>query len=125
MAANSIVKLNFRSQLKDAVLEGGVPFNRVHGMHAYEYAGRDPRFSQVFNTAMFNHTTILVKKLLESYDGFKNLNQIVDVGGGIGVALSLIISKYPKIKGINFDMPHVIKHAPPYPGMLFVHHVSF
>jgi caffeic acid 3-O-methyltransferase len=121
MAANSIVKLNVRSQLKDAVLEGGVPFNRVHGMHA----GRDPRFSQVFNTAMFNHTTILVKKLLESYDGFKNLNQIVDVGGGIGVALSLIISKYPKIKGINFDMPHVIKHAPPYPGMLFVHHVSF
>jgi caffeic acid 3-O-methyltransferase len=125
MAANSIVKLNVRSQLKDAVLEGGGAFNRVHGMHSYEYASRDPRFSQVFNTAMFNHTTILVKKMLESYDGFKNLKQIVDVGGGIGVALSLIISKYPKIKGINFDMPHVIQHAPPYPGMFSIHHVSF
>ncbi|KAL5863221.1 hypothetical protein ACOSQ3_000735 [Xanthoceras sorbifolium] len=27
------------SQLKDAVLEGGIPFNRVHGMHAFEYSG--------------------------------------------------------------------------------------
>jgi caffeic acid 3-O-methyltransferase len=125
MAANFIVKLNARSQLKDAVLEGGVPFDRVHGMHGYEYASRNPRFSQVFNTAMFNHTTLLVTKMLESYDGFKNFKQIVDVGGGIGVALSLIISKYPHIKGINFDMPHVIQHAPPYPGMLSVHRVHF
>ncbi|XP_059457019.1 caffeic acid 3-O-methyltransferase-like [Corylus avellana] len=114
------VYLDSWSQVKDAVLEGGVPFNRVHGMHGYEYASRDPRFSQVFNTAMFNHTTLLVKKMLESYDGFENLKQIVDVGGGIGVALSLIISKYPKIKGINFDMPHVIQHAPPYPGVKHV-----
>ncbi|KAF3955199.1 hypothetical protein CMV_019555 [Castanea mollissima] len=108
------------SQLKNAVLEGGLPFNRVHGTQAYEYAGRDGRFSQVFNTGMFNHTTILVKKMLESYKGFQNLKQLVVVGGGIGVALSLITSKYPFIKGINFDLPHVIQHAPPYPGVKHV-----
>ncbi|KAL4622044.1 hypothetical protein ACB092_06G268700 [Castanea dentata] len=61
-----------KSQLKNAVLEGGLPFNRVHGTHAYEYAGRDGRFSQVSNTGM---------KMLESYKGFQNLKQLVVVGG--------------------------------------------
>lgn len=110
-----------RSQLKDAILEGGIPFNRVHGTHAFEYPALDPRFNQVFNTAMFNHTTVVMKKILESYKGFEQLKQLVDVGGGLGVALNLITSKYPHIKAINFDLPHVIQHAPHYPGTLFIH----
>ncbi|OMO70086.1 O-methyltransferase, family 2 [Corchorus olitorius] len=104
------------SQLKDAILEGGVPFDRVHGTHAFEYPGRDPRFNQVFNTAMINHTTIVMKKILEAYTGFRKLNRVVDVGGGLGITLNMITSKYPSIKGINFDLPHVIQHAPAYPG---------
>lgn len=116
--------MDVRSQLNNAILEGGLPFNRVHGSHAYEYAGRDGRFSQVFNTGMFNHTTILVKKMLESYKGFQNLKQLVVVGGGIGVAPSLITSVFPNIKGINFDLPHVIQHAPPYPGIMSTHYVT-
>ncbi|XP_059457630.1 cathecol O-methyltransferase 1-like [Corylus avellana] len=105
------------SQLKDAVLEGGIPFNRVHGTHAFEYPGLDPRFNQVFNTAMFNHTTIVIKNILHSYKGFEQVNQLVDVGGGLGVTLNLITSRYPHIKAINFDLPHVIQHAPHYPGV--------
>ena len=67
---------------------------------------------------MYNHTTIVVKKILEVYKGFEpTIKQLVDVGGGLGVNLNLITSTYPHIKGINFDLPHVIKHAPSYPGM--------
>ncbi|XP_048334685.2 cathecol O-methyltransferase 1 [Ziziphus jujuba] len=105
------------SQLKDAILEGGVPFNRVYGMHAFEYPGVDPRFNQVFNTAMHNFTAIITKKMLEVYKGFEHIKQLVDVGGGLGVTLKNITSTYPHIKGINFDLPHVIKHAPSYPGV--------
>ncbi|ONI23625.1 hypothetical protein PRUPE_2G199300 [Prunus persica] len=81
------VFMKSRSQLKAAVVEGGIPFNKVHGMHAFEYPCLDPRFNQVFNTAMFNHTTIVTKKLLHIYKGLedKNLTQLVDVGGGLGV----------------------------------------
>ncbi|XP_004306609.1 PREDICTED: caffeic acid 3-O-methyltransferase-like [Fragaria vesca subsp. vesca] len=106
-----------RFQLKGAVLEGGIPFNRVYGTHAFEYPGLDPRFNQVFNTAMFNHTTIVIKKILDLYKGFEHLEKLVDVGGGLGVTLSLITSRYPHIKGINFDLPHVIKDAPSYIGV--------
>uniref|UniRef100_A0A7N2MCP7 O-methyltransferase C-terminal domain-containing protein n=1 Tax=Quercus lobata TaxID=97700 RepID=A0A7N2MCP7_QUELO len=55
------------------------------------------------------------KHIIKSYKGFEQLRQLVDVGGSLGVNLNLITSKYPHIKGINFDLHHVIQHAPPYP----------
>ncbi|KAG2725713.1 hypothetical protein I3760_01G079000 [Carya illinoinensis] len=105
------------SQLKDAILDGGIPFDRVHGMNSFEYLGMDPRFNKVFNTAMLNLTTMFFKKILECYKGFEPLKQLVDVGGGLGGTLNLITSKYPHIKGINFDLPHVVRQAPSYPGV--------
>ncbi|EOY20348.1 Caffeic acid 3-O-methyltransferase 1 [Theobroma cacao] len=111
------VILDSWSQLKDAIIEGGTPFDRVHGTHIFEGQCRDPRFNQVFHTAMINHTTIVVKNILGTYKGFEQLNRVVDVGGGLGAALSIITSKYPSIKGINFDLPHVIQHAPAYAGV--------
>ncbi|KAF7145893.1 hypothetical protein RHSIM_Rhsim04G0104600 [Rhododendron simsii] len=105
-------------ELKGAVLEGGIPFMRVHGMESFEYPGIDPRFNEVLNNAMVNYSTIFLKKFLQSsYNGFEQVETLVDVGGGLGVALELITSKYPLIRGINFDLPHVIKHAKPYPGV--------
>ncbi|XP_031124994.1 caffeic acid 3-O-methyltransferase-like [Ipomoea triloba] len=103
--------------LKDAVLEGGVPFNRTHGMHAFEYPGKDSRFNEVFNRAMHDHSAIAMKRVVECYKGFEGVKEVVDVGGGFGSTLSCIISKYPNIKGINFDLPHVIKEAPAIPGV--------
>ncbi|XP_074269855.1 caffeic acid 3-O-methyltransferase-like [Silene latifolia] len=109
------------TKLKDAILEGGIPFNKVHGVHAFEYPCIDERFNQVFNKAMFNYPIILIEKILKKYKGFHGIQSLVDVGGGQGHTLKAIISKYPTILGINFDQPHVISNAPTYPG---VKHVS-
>ncbi|XP_043698407.1 caffeic acid 3-O-methyltransferase-like [Telopea speciosissima] len=107
--------------LKDAVLEGGIPFNKAHGMQIYDYLGMDSRFNQVFNKAMSVPYITLLKLIIEVYEGFDNANVVVDVGGGVGKTLELITFKHPTIKGINFDLPHVIADAPPYPG---VEHVA-
>ncbi|XP_022748783.1 caffeic acid 3-O-methyltransferase-like [Durio zibethinus] len=103
--------------LNDVILEGGVPFERVYGMTAFEYPGTDQRFNRVFNQAMSNHTTLIMKKVLDVYKGFDGVEVLVDVAGGIGVALSIVTSKYPHIKAINFDLPHVLADAPTYPGV--------
>jgi len=103
--------------MKGAILEGGIPFNRVYGMHAFEYTSVDPRFNDVFNNAMVNCTTIVMKRVLEIYEGFEHINKLVDVGGGLGINLKLITSKYPHIHGVNFDLPHVLEHAPTYDGI--------
>ncbi|RWV89505.1 hypothetical protein GW17_00048339 [Ensete ventricosum] len=107
--------------LKEAVLEGGIPFNKAYGMTAFEYHGTDPRFNKVFNEGMRSHSIIITKKLLQVYRGFDDVKVLVDVGGGIGATLHMITSTHPHILGINYDLPHVIADAPPLPG---VEHVS-
>nr|XP_010911558.1 tricetin 3',4',5'-O-trimethyltransferase [Elaeis guineensis] len=103
--------------LKDAVLDGGIPFNKAYGVTAFEYHATDARFNRVFNEAMKNHSTGTTKKLLEFYNGFEDVKVLIDVGGGIGATIHTITSKYPQIKGINFDLPHVISEAPAFPGV--------
>ncbi|ONK59232.1 uncharacterized protein A4U43_C08F4330 [Asparagus officinalis] len=107
--------------LKDAVLNGGIPFIKAHGMGAFEYLGTDPRANKVYNEGVKNYSTILTKKILETYKGFDDLKVLVDVGGGVGGTLKMILQKHPHIKGINFDLPHVISEAEPIPG---VEHVT-
>ncbi|CAL9109438.1 unnamed protein product, partial [Musa textilis] len=101
--------------LKDAVLEGGIPFNKAYGVTAFEYHGGDARFNQVFNECMRNHSTIFTKKVLDVYRGFDDVKVLVDVGGGTGGTLRMITSRHPHIKGVNFDLPscHLRGHALP------------
>ena len=110
------VPMESRYYLKDAVLEGSQPFTKAHGMNGFEYLAIDPRLNMLFNRAMSELSTMLLSKILDSYEGFKEVQELVDVGGGVGSTLNLIVSRYPHISGINFDMPHVIAEAPHYPG---------
>ncbi|XP_016576832.2 caffeic acid 3-O-methyltransferase-like [Capsicum annuum] len=89
----------------------------AHGMPAFEHAGKDSRLNMLFNKAMQNLTCIEMKRILECYNGFQGAKEVIDVGGGLGMSLASIISKHPNIKGINFDLPYVIKDAPTYEGM--------
>ena len=106
-------------RMKHAILEGGNQFQRVHGMSLFQYMDKDPAFNILFNKSMANVSTIALSKILEVYQGCVGLTSLVDVGGGTGKCLSMVISKYPSIKGINFDLPHVIQSAPSYPGKIF------
>lgn len=45
------------------------------------------------------------------YNGLEGLGSLVDVGGGTGATLSSIISKYPTLEGINFDLSYVVEDA--------------
>lgn len=85
-------------------------------MNAFEYPATDPRFNKIFNQAMHEHSTIFMKKILEKYNGFEGVKSLVDVGGGKGASLKMILSKHPSIKAFNFDLPHVIKEALTIPG---------
>ncbi|KAL2335359.1 hypothetical protein Fmac_016572 [Flemingia macrophylla] len=106
-------------KLTDSIKEGGLPFNNAHGMTIFEIHDTSPRFNKVFYKGLSDCSSITMKKILESYNGFEGLGSVVDVGGGNGAVVNMIASKYPTIKCINFDLPHVIKEAPPYkaPGL--------
>ncbi|KAE9451946.1 hypothetical protein C3L33_16173, partial [Rhododendron williamsianum] len=111
------VTVNMWYHLKDAVMEGGLPFNRAYGMNAFDYVGNDARCRDLFKSFMGDYNPMFMKQILETYRGFEGLNSIVDVGGGDGAILNMIVSKYPTIKGINFDLAPVIEKSPSYPGI--------
>lgn len=115
-----MVMLESWLNLNDYIKEGGVPFIRAHGFTQFEYTGTDARFNHVFNQGMANHTILVIKKLLEKYKGFDDVKVLVDVGGNVGANVSMIVAQYPHIKGLNYDLPHVIADAPSYPGVQHV-----
>lgn len=106
--------------LKDALLEGGSPFYKLHGTSPYAYYGTDARSNVLFNNAMADMSTLVMKKIIESYKGFEGVNTLVDMGGNRGASLSMIVSKYPHMKGINFDLPHVVTDRSDFPGITHV-----
>jgi caffeic acid 3-O-methyltransferase len=118
---HSQVILKTWTNLKDVILEGKDAFSSAHDMRLFEYISSDDQFSKLFHRAMSESSTMVMKKVLEEYRGFEDVNTLVDVGGGIGTILGLITSKYPHIKGVNFDLAQVLTQAPFYPG---VKHVS-
>lgn len=99
------------NHLTDAILEGGVPFNKAHGMSLFEYTAKNSRQNKLFHDAMVRRTTTIIENILDVYRGFEGIDTLVDVGGGVGITLNLITSKYPNMKGINFDLPHVLATA--------------
>ncbi|XP_040378872.1 probable inactive methyltransferase Os04g0175900 isoform X2 [Oryza brachyantha] len=101
-----------------AVAAGGPPaFERAHGMPLFEYMGTNHRLNTLFNQAMAQKSVMVTNKLLERFRGFDDdgIGVLVDVGGGTGATLELITSRYNHITGVNFDLPHVIAQAPPFP----------
>ncbi|XP_062030028.1 caffeic acid 3-O-methyltransferase-like [Rosa rugosa] len=103
--------------LTDVVLEGGVPFTKAYGMSVVEYNAKDARYGETFRNSMKEFNPVFMKEILGSYKGFEGLGTLVDAGGGDGTVLNMIVSKYPTIKGINYDLAAVIEKSPSYPGI--------
>ncbi|KAH6834428.1 O-methyltransferase 1 [Perilla frutescens var. hirtella] len=85
-------------------------------MTGFEYPATDPRYNEIFNQAMCQQSTMFMHQILELYNGFEGVKSLVDVGGGIGASLKIIVAKYPSINTINFDLDHVIQHDPSHRG---------
>ncbi|KAF3443876.1 hypothetical protein FNV43_RR13566 [Rhamnella rubrinervis] len=99
--------------LSQCVKDGGLGFEKVYGCKIWEFAAANPEFNKLFNDAMSSMVDILMGVFLPAYkDGFSSIRSLVDVGGGIGTTLSEIVKSHPHIRGINFDLPHVIATAP-------------
>lgn len=106
-----------RYYLKEAVSEGGTAFDKAYGMSMFQYLGQDAneRSNTLFNQAMASHSVVITNKLLQFFRGFDDgagVDVLVDVGGGIGATLRMITARHPHLRGVNYDLPHVIAQAP-------------
>ena len=77
------------------------------GVPCFEYFPTDKKCNEQFNNAMTAFSGMVVPAVLESYD-FSGIGTLCDVAGGHGMMLTSILQKYPAMKGVLFDLEHVI-----------------
>ena len=98
-------------RLLDCVRTGKTAIELVSGVTNWiEYYQRDPGSAAAFNSAMTALSNAHYAGVVESYD-FRPLHKLVDVGGGHGRLLSMILTAYPKLHGVLFELPHAIEGA--------------
>ncbi|KAH9650708.1 methyltransferase 2 domain-containing protein [Citrus sinensis] len=106
----------------EAVLDPTIePFVKVHGEPAYSYYGKMPEMNGLMRKAMSGVSVPFMTSVLDSYNGFKCVKQLVDVGGSAGDCLRMILQKHRFIyEGINFDVPEVVGEAPSILGVTHI-----
>ena len=110
-----------RGDAKDAILDPDVKnlFQSINGTSFYQYTKTNKGLNDIFNQAMGQSGPLEIKRILKLYKGFEGVSTLVDVGGGVGETLKLILSQYPSIKGVNFDLPQAVQDAPTYRGKIY------
>ncbi|KAK9079836.1 hypothetical protein SSX86_001509 [Deinandra increscens subsp. villosa] len=103
-----------------SIKEGGTTSFKTYGYEIWDLLNHDPQENKSFNESMACLTAIEIDAIMSSYDFSSLKGTLVDVAGGIGVTLNKIVTTYPHLKGINFDLPRVISSAPSYEGVSHV-----
>jgi hypothetical protein len=91
----------------DAALTGNTPHRVAWNTSRFDYLRDHPEEARIFHAFMARTPDGRLGALTAAYD-FSNATLIVDVGGGNGEALRLILSRYPNLRGLVFDREDVI-----------------
>jgi len=95
-----------------SVQTGKPAVEETFGVPVFEYFSKNREESEVFNNAMTMFSAMVIPAVLEAYD-FSGIGTIVDIAGGHGRVLTSILQKYPSMRGVLFDLDHVLAGARP------------
>lgn len=98
------------NDLKYAIQTGESSFEHKYGMGFYDYLQNNPEAAERFNLGMKNFSQKEDEEVVKSYD-FGKYKTIIDVGSGQGSLAKQLLTQYPNIKVILFDLPHVVASA--------------
>jgi hypothetical protein len=106
--------LHFRTYAEAlySVQTGKPAGEKVVGMPLFEYLSKTPDWSASFNNAMTAFSANVMPAVLKVYD-FSGIGTLVDVAGGHGHVLTSVLKEYPQMRGVLFDLDHVIAGAAP------------
>jgi hypothetical protein len=83
-----------------------------------EYLAAHSEESAIFNAAMVSKSRTVLPAVAAAYD-FSAFGTIVDVGGGRGHLLELILEAAPQAQGIVLELAHVVADAAASPRLTF------
>ena len=94
-----------------SVRTGQPAWGYVHGTEVFEYFQQNPEHGEIFNRAMTSFSRTVVPAIVEAYD-FSGINTLCDIAGGHGLLLAGVLKANPSLRGILFDLPHVLEGSP-------------
>jgi hypothetical protein len=100
------------AELLHSVTTGQPAVEQVTGKPVFEYFASDPDEGTRFNNGMTSLSAAAIAAALKAYD-FSGIDVLVDVAGGHGMVLSSILQAYPNMRGVLFDLEHVVAGAGP------------
>jgi hypothetical protein len=98
------------SEIVYSIQTGKTGFEKVFGEPIFDYLGEHPDKARIFDAAMVGIHGRESAALLDAYD-FSGLDVLADIGGGNGSQLAAILQHHKGLKGILFDLPHVVERA--------------
>lgn len=98
------------SHLMYTIQTGEPAFPQVHKEEFFDYLVQHPEEERLFQNTMINYSQYHIPCILKNYD-FSKFNSVADIGAGYGWLLAGILEKYPKLKGIYFDLPSNLDNA--------------
>ena len=98
--------------LLETVRTGEPAFERLYGRPIFDYLGEHPEQARIFDAAMSGFSGRETQAMLDAYD-LSGVATLADVGGGLGTNLARILGRYPAMRGLLFDLPHVVERARP------------
>lgn len=98
--------------LLHSVRTGEPAFDRIFGMSNFEYWEHDAEAGAIHDAYFRAMARTTSAPLVAGYD-FSRFGTVVDVGGSNGSLLAAILRAHPGVRGILFDLPHVVAGAAP------------
>jgi len=110
--ALSQAQIGYRAwaELLHTVTSGQPAFEHIFGTRYYDYMAQHPEAAAEWDYSMDQTARDWLGALAASYD-FTPIQTLVDVGGGHGTTLANILNAIPTMRGILFDLPHVVAGA--------------
>ncbi len=80
------------------------------GREGFFSMAQRPRDAAVLNRSMASQTLLVARAIVDAYD-FSAMRSVVDLGGGYGALLSVLLLAYPHIRGATADLAYMESDA--------------
>ena len=98
------------AEIDYSIQTGKKAFDKVFGKPVFEYLGDHLDKARIFDAAMVGIHGRESNAVHDAFD-FSKIGTLADIGGGNGSQLIALLKSHPNMKGILFDLPHVIDRA--------------
>lgn len=96
--------------LDHSIRTGGAAFEKRHGTSLFEYLAHHPEEAAIYDHAVDAFTRQQAHALAEARV-LAEAKVVVDVGGGRGTFLLELLERAPSLRGVLYDLPHVVESA--------------